>query len=108
MKVLIDENLPLKLKESFGGGHLVYSAREMNWHGKKNGELLRLMTKAGFEVFVTMDRRLPTQQNLEKFPIAIFILRGVNNKLETLQKLVPVLLGALEEHSGPGVIEISS
>ena len=92
MKILIDENLPLKLKESFGDRHVIFSAREMNWQGKKNGELLGLMTLAGFEGFVTMDKNLPAQQNLKKFEITIFILRGINNKLETLQSLIPVLL----------------
>ena len=91
MKILIDENLPLKLKESFGDPHVIFSAREMNWQGKKNGELLGLMTLAGFEGFVTMDKNLPAQQNLKKFEIIIFILRGIN-KLETLQSLIPVLL----------------
>jgi predicted nuclease of predicted toxin-antitoxin system len=81
MKILIDENLPLKLKNSFGDRHEVSSAREMGWQGKKNGELLGLMTLAGFDTFVTMDKSLPTQQNLEKFAIRIFILRGINNKL---------------------------
>lgn len=81
MKILIDENLPLKLKESFGEKHEIYSAREMNWQGKKNGELLGLMTLAGFQCFITMDKNLPKQQNLDKFAITIFILRGLNNKI---------------------------
>lgn len=49
MKILIDENLPLKLKENFGWNHEIYTIREMNWHGKQNGELLGLMILGGFE-----------------------------------------------------------
>jgi hypothetical protein len=48
VKILIDENLPLKLKASFITEHEVYSVREMQWTGKKNGELLGLMTLEGF------------------------------------------------------------
>jgi hypothetical protein len=107
MKILIDENLPLKLKESFGGKHKVHSVREMNWQGKKNGELLGLMTLTGFEAFVTMDKNLPNQQNLNKFAITIFVLRGINNKLETLQELVPIVLDKIEKGAGVGVTEIS-
>lgn len=44
MKILIDENLPLKLKENFGAEHEIYSVRNMEWTGRKNGELLGLMT----------------------------------------------------------------
>ncbi len=106
MKILIDENLPLKLKESFGPSHDVSSAREMNWQGKKNGELLGLMTLAGFEGFVTMDRNLPKQQNLDKSAVTIFILRGFNNKLETLEALIPGLLNIIEKGTVSGVLEI--
>lgn len=107
MKILIDENLPLILKSSFGGDHAIFSAREMGWHGKKNGELLGLMTLAGFDAFVTMDKSLPNQQNLEKFAITIFILRGVNNKLETLQDLVPLVLDEISRGLKSGVVEVS-
>ncbi|MEO8074185.1 MAG: hypothetical protein ABI891_08460 [Acidobacteriota bacterium] len=106
MKILIDENLPLKLKESFGKSHEVYTTREMDWQGKQNGELLGLMILDGFEGFVTMDKNLQNQQNLDKFAITIFVLRGKNNKLETLQNLVPLVLDEIENGVTVGVIEI--
>ena len=99
--------MPIKLKEGFSEKHEIYSVREMNWHGKKNGELLGLMTLAGFEGFITMDKNLPSQQNLEKFAITIFVLRGINNKLETLQELIPLMLNRIEKRINVGVIEIS-
>lgn len=106
MKILIDENLPLKLKTGFGEAHEVYTVREMEWLGKKNGELLGLMTLEGFEAFVTMDKNLSKQQNLNKFAIVIFVLLGLNNKLETLQKLIPLVLEEIEKGTNVGVIEI--
>jgi len=104
VKILIDENLPLKLKASFGAEHEVYSVREMQWMGKKNGELLGLMTLEGFEVLVTMDKNLPKQQNLSKFAVVIFVLLGINNKLETLQELVPLVLSQIKSEVASGVI----
>lgn len=106
MRILIDENLPLKLVQAFGDRHEVSSARELGWHGKKNGELLGLMTLAGFEGFVTMDKSLPNQQNLAKFALRVFVLRGINNKLETLLELVPIMLAKIEEGTDMGVTEI--
>jgi hypothetical protein len=106
MKILIDENLPLKLKESFDEKNEVRTAREMNWQGKKNGELLGLMTLAGFDCFVTMDKNLSKQQNLDRFSITIFVLRGINNKLETLEDLVPLVLERIENGVSAGVFEI--
>ncbi len=56
MKMLIDECLPRKLKHELPG-HEVRTVPEMGWAGKKNGELLRLMS-GQFDVFVTIDRNL--------------------------------------------------
>jgi len=44
MKILLDESLPRKLRNDFPGGHEVLTVRDMGWLGKKNGELLKLMT----------------------------------------------------------------
>ena len=43
MKILLDENLPKKLKADFGTEHEVKMVRDMGWLGKKNGELLGLI-----------------------------------------------------------------
>ena len=64
MKILLDESLPTKLSEFFGTEHEVLTVRDMNWLGKKNGELLQLVIENNFEVFVTADRNLPYQQNV--------------------------------------------
>lgn len=55
MKILLDESLPRKLRYDFGEEHEVRTVRDMGWLGKKNGELLRLMTENSFELFVTVD-----------------------------------------------------
>ena len=88
MKILLDENLPRHLKTNFGNNFEVLAVRDMNWLGKKNGELLGLAVLNGFDFFITIDRNLRHQQNLNKFNISIFLLIAPNNKLETLQKLV--------------------
>lgn len=36
MKLLLDENLPKRLKEHFQN-HEIYTVRDMNWNGVKNG-----------------------------------------------------------------------
>ncbi len=88
MKILLDENLPRKLKADFGEGYEVKTVRDMEWLGKKNGELLGLITFNGFDFFITIDKNLQHQQNLDKFNITIFLLLAKNNRLETLQFLV--------------------
>jgi len=100
MKILLDENLPKKLKISFAAEHEVYTVREKNWNGRKNGELLGLMTLDGFDVFVTIDKNLQHQQNVRRFPVKLIILDAPNNKIETLtpyvEKLAVIISTPLE------------
>lgn len=88
MKILLDENLPRKLKADFGPDFEVKTVRDMGWLGKKNGELLGLIAFNGFDFFVTLDKNLRFQQNLDQIELTIFVLLAVNNRRETLQKLV--------------------
>ncbi len=60
----------------------------MGWRGKKNGELLGLIVFNGFDFFVTIDKNLRFQQNLDRIQLTIFLLLAVNNRRETLQVLV--------------------
>jgi predicted nuclease of predicted toxin-antitoxin system len=107
MKILLDESLPTRLSEYFGKEHIVFSVRDMNWLGKKNGELLRLIVENNFEVFVTADRNLPYQQNIQDISFTIAILRGVDNRQQTYISLIPKLLELLEQMELPKVIEVT-
>lgn len=97
MKILLDENLPTKLKPRFSDEHEVLTVREMNWNGRKNGELLGLMTLEGFEAFVTIDKNLQYQQNLSRFPIKVFILNAPDNKIKTLTPYIKNLHSQLSK-----------
>jgi predicted nuclease of predicted toxin-antitoxin system len=107
MKILLDESLPLKLRNDFGQEHEVWTVRAKGWLGKKNGELLRLMVEDNFEVFVTVDRNLQYQQNLTKLSLTIVVLCASNNRRTTLQQLIPKMFNRLAEGNLQNVIEIS-
>ena len=47
----------------------------MGWASKRNGDLLRAAVAAGFEVFLTVDRKLEREQNLAVFDIAFVVLK---------------------------------
>ncbi len=89
MRVLLDESLPKKLKRELAE-HTVATVPEAGWAGKKNGELLR-MADAHFDVFVTPDRQIPSQQNLVGLRVGIIILRARSNDISDLLPLVPNL-----------------
>ena len=50
MKLLLDENLPKRLKLDFPE-HEIYTVRDKNWNGIKNGELLKLLVENNFDAF---------------------------------------------------------
>ena len=75
MKLLLDENLPKRLKKDFPE-HEVFTARERRWNGIKNGELLQLMISDGFDALLTFDKNLQHQQNFSTYSIAALVLTG--------------------------------
>lgn len=106
MKILLDESLPLKLKYDFDDTHTVVTFRDKGWLGKKNGELLKLMTDDNFDFFVTVDRNLPYQQNLNNLGVTIFVLCAFNNRRDTLKQLIPKIFDRISEGDLQNVIEI--
>lgn len=106
MKILLDESLPRKVKYDFGNEHQLFTVRDKEWLGKKNGALLKLMIEDGFELFVTLDRNLPYQQNLSRLPLTIFVLCALNNRRETLSLLIPKLFERLSQGNLQNIIEI--
>ena len=102
MKVLLDENLPKKLKNDLMG-HEVITVREKMWNGKTNRELLRLMQNNSVEVLITFDKRLQYQQNFEKYPICVLVLSAKDNTYLTIREFVPAIQQALKKSYKTGV-----
>ncbi|AYQ34329.1 hypothetical protein DTQ70_20160 [Runella sp. SP2] len=88
--MLLDENLPTKLKYRFESTTLaVTTIRDQNWLGKKNGELLRLMLDNGFHVLVTNDKSIRYQQNTYNIPLFILQLNLFSNRYDDILPQVP-------------------
>ena len=87
MRVLLDENLPQQLKQHFTADVEVLTVHERGWSGIKNSELLRLAV-GEFDVFLTMDRGVEFQQNLQSLSVGILIIRARSNRFEDLQPLI--------------------
>ncbi len=89
MRILIDECLPRKLKWELPE-HTAFTVQEKGWAGMKNGELLT-RAENEFDVWVTADQNIESQQNLERFDIAVVVLISPRNQLELLLPLMPQL-----------------
>ncbi len=79
----------------------------MGWLGKKNGELLGLIVFNGFDFFVTVDKNLRYQQNLDRIELKIFLLLAMNNRRETLQQLVEKIKARITQGNLQKINEIS-
>ncbi len=102
MKVLLDECVPRKLKNSLPDQEC-RTVPEEGLAGKKNGDLLSLAESRGFEVFLTMDKGLQYDQNLAGRQIAIIIIRAHSNRLVDLLPNVPASI-ALMRSIKPGEV----
>ena len=107
MKILYDENLPRQLKADFGPDYEVKTVGDMGWLGKKNGELLGLIVFNGFDFFVTIDKNLRYQQNLDRIELKIFLLLAINNRRETLQILIEKIKEKIKEGELQKLNEVS-
>lgn len=96
MKLLLDENLPGRLKQDFQMIE-AFTVREMGWEGIKNGQLLEKMRANGFDVLLTFDKNIQFQQNLDRLGVAVLILDTPGNKYSELRPLVGKVLNALSE-----------
>ena len=105
MKLLLDENLPKRLKRDFAE-YEIFTVRDKGWNSKKNGELLELMLAENFNVLITFDQNLEHQQNFEKYPITVFVLIAQNNTYQILSELVPRINTELEKPLRVGTVKI--
>ena len=106
MKILLDENLPTKLKFDFGEDFETFTVRDMGWLGKKNGELLGLAVFHGFDIFLTLDKNLKFQQSIYKFDLKFITLLSIDNKHQTLQPFIEKVKVLLNGGDIPKLSEI--
>ena len=83
MKVLLDECIPRKFKNSLPN-HECLTVPEAGLAGRKNGELLSLAERAGFAVLVSIDKGIEYQQSIRGRKIGIVLIRARSNRLADL------------------------
>jgi len=98
LKILFDQGVPKPLQGHLSQ-HEVSRAYLLGWAEKKNGELLALAERAGFEILVTTDQRLRHQQNLEGRRLAVFVL-GRGNWPE-IMPYVPQIVSSINAIKDP-------
>ncbi len=92
MKIIIDECVPSIVKHGLPGRDIA-TVQEMGWAGIKNGELLRHIVAAKFEIFITSDKNLRHQQNLLVIDLSVILLPS--NQVPVIKALLPHIDSAL-------------
>ena len=105
MRLLLDENLPKRLKLDFPG-HEIYTVRDKGWSGFKNGELLKLLVKEEFDALLTFDKNLQHQQNFSKYSVSVFVLSARINRYEVLTALTSQIRQHLDKGTLPSGVTI--
>jgi predicted nuclease of predicted toxin-antitoxin system len=95
-KILLDENLPKPLAKQFAGNLEVISVHDMGWAELKNGELIKAMLENDFEYLLTADKNLQNQQNLDRYPVKIILIRTYDNRYKTLIQYLPLIQQLIE------------
>jgi predicted nuclease of predicted toxin-antitoxin system len=97
MKILLDESAPQKLRLLIDSRHAVVTTWFQGWSGLKNGALLAAAEEAGFDLFITADQEISSQQNLTGRHIALLVLS--TNNWSVVKEQAKLIVAAIESVS---------
>jgi hypothetical protein len=92
MRILFDHGTPAPLAP-FLEGHTITKAKDVGWERLENGELLKAAEQAGFEILLTTDKNIASQQNLKSRTVAVVVLG--NSQWRLVQRCVRKISAAV-------------
>ncbi len=101
MRVLLDEDLPHDLRLLLPD-HEVATTYFQGWTGLKNGMLLRATEDAGFDVLLTGDKKMQSQQNMSGRKLSVIVL--CQQKFDQIVPHLDKIRRAIDK-SVPGIVE---
>ena len=103
MRVLVDENLPVRFFSELLGKFDTRTVRDLGWSGIKNGELLKRV-EGKFDVFITADKNIRHQQRLTDRSFAIVEI--FTNRLPQLREWSDEIVDGIRSISGNDYLRI--
>ena len=88
MKILLDECVSRKVKNLLSEFE-VYTVAEMGFNGLKNGKLLTQAEKNEFDIVLTIDKNIDSQQNISKYAVSLVILNVSKSHIKYFEVLIP-------------------
>lgn len=104
MRILFDENMPFGLQQDLTG-HECNHVNRLGWQGIENGTLLTAAEKAGFDVLLTLDKGIPSQQEMTGRKIIVFVLRPDGQGNRVVRAFAGEILLALRDLQ-PGEVKV--
>lgn len=95
MRILVDECVDWRILRDLTD-HETKTVKQLGWEHVDDGALLSLASTQ-FDVFLTVDKELPREQNIASFDIAVVVLRGRTTRLGDLRDLLVPLREALRK-----------
>jgi len=89
VRILLDECVNAGIKEALPG-HEVSTVSEIGWRTSKDGPLLAF-AHTRFDVFITVDRNLPYQQNVKVLKMGVIVVRVQSNQIDSYKPVLAVL-----------------
>lgn len=100
LRVLFDKNVPYPLRRYLVGCNVI-TAEEEGWGQISNGELISRAEEAGYQLLLTCDQNVRTQQDISQRKISILVLGS--NIWPSVEAKIPEINGALRTIS-PGSV----
>ncbi|PSQ69228.1 MAG: hypothetical protein BRD29_02085 [Bacteroidetes bacterium QH_2_67_10] len=94
MRILLDEDVPVKLRHAFPSSFVVETVTYRGWDGLDNGALWE-QAQQEFDAIVTLDRGVTDQRNLDRYDLAVVVMKAGLGRYPELQPLVPRVVEAL-------------
>lgn len=96
MKLLLDNCVPYRAKRLFEG-HEVLHAKDIGWGQLVNGKLLASAGTSSFDVVITIDKKIRSQQNLNTLPVTVFEIDTPDSRFPEIKRLAPFMIAALPD-----------
>jgi hypothetical protein len=75
-------------------GYVVTTVQGAGFSGYTNGRLLKRL-EGDYDVLITMDGSMPSQQLVAAYKIGVIVLRARSNRIADLKPLTPQILAAI-------------
>nr|WP_223648282.1 hypothetical protein [Hymenobacter psoromatis] len=88
--------------------HDALTIQDIDWRGKKNGELLKLLVEHKFEAFLTADKKMCYEQNWQRYSVAVIFLDVLNLKYDTVKLFISQVLALLAQSGLAGGVYVGT